>query len=119
MSASLIRSPRWWLTPFALATASLLLARNEWLIAAVSLVWTTTAALLAAAVLLGVTRRCLPDGVTLLNRLAFVLPRAERDDWRAELVAVLHACEGRERTRQALGFLAALPLTAVSTRVHR
>ncbi|AXB44653.1 hypothetical protein [Amycolatopsis albispora] len=111
--------PRWWLPPFTLATAALLLARTEWLIAAVSLLWTTTAMMLASAALVGVTRRCLPSGTTVLNRLAIVLPRAEREHWRAELVSVLHACEGRERTRQAIGFLTALPVTAVTSRVHR
>ncbi|MGC7098626.1 hypothetical protein ACPZ19_28480 [Amycolatopsis lurida] len=116
---ALVHSPRWWLAPFALATASLLLARTEWLIAAVSLVWTVTAMMLAAAALVGLTRRCLPSGLTVLDRLAVVLPRAERANWRAELVSVLHACEGRERTRQALGFLTALPVTAVTSRVHR
>ncbi len=79
------------------------------------------AALLGAAVVLGVARRCVPAGATVLWRLALLLPRAERDLWRAEIVAVLYACgTGAERRRQVRGYLAAVPGTVLTSwRTHR
>jgi hypothetical protein len=79
-------------------------------------VWTWAAALVGAAVVVGGARRCLPGGPAVLWHLALLLPAREREPWRAEVRAVLHACDSdAEVRRQVLGFLAAVPATVVTS----
>jgi len=82
----------------------------------VGLLWMWVAALLGAAVLVGVVRRCAPGGATLLWRLAALLPRAERRSWRC----CMPATPPRNGAGRVRGFLAATPGTVLTSwRTHR
>ncbi len=99
---------------FLAATAALLLAPAG-AVGIVGVLWMWVTALFAAAVLVGGVRRP-PGGTALLWRIATLLPRAERDLWRAEIIAVLHACAtDDERRRQVRGFLGAAPRTVLTS----
>jgi hypothetical protein len=100
---------------FLVVTTALLLAPAA-TAGIVGLLWVWVAALLGAALIIGAARRCVPGAANLLWRIALLLPRAERDLWRAEILAVLHACTtDAERRRQVRGFLAATPGTIVTS----
>lgn len=104
------------LAPGFVAVTVALLAAPAGAVGIVGLLWMWVAALLAAAVLVGAVRRRAPGGTALLWRIAVLLPHAERDLWRAEIVAVLHACgTDDERRRQVRGFLGAAPRTVLTS----
>jgi len=105
---------------FVVVTAALLVAPDG-AVGVVGLLWMWVAALLVAAVLVGLVRRRTPGETALLWRIAMLLPHTERDLWRAEIVSVLHACgTDDERRRQVRGFLSAAPGTVLTSwRTHR
>ena len=109
------------LAPGFAAVTVVLLVAPAGAVGIVGLLWMWVAALFAAAVLLGALRRRAPGGAALLWRIAVLLPHTERDLWRAEIVAVLHACgTDGERRRQVRGFLTAAPSTVLTSwRTHR
>ncbi|WP_133906882.1 hypothetical protein [Actinophytocola oryzae] len=110
-----------WLTVGMVVATGVLLAVPDGAVGYVGTLWLWIAALVGAAVVLGSARRCVPSGSVVLWHLAVLLPRGERESWRSEVVAVLHACGDRaERRRQVRGFLAAVPSTVVTVwRVRR
>jgi hypothetical protein len=102
--------PALWGGLFGVLTAALLLA-PQLAAPAVTRGWAALAALTLASALLSLVR---PGDRPVLDRLAVLLPPGHRTAWRAEAAAVLAACEDPvERRRQWLGFVAALPTTAV------
>jgi hypothetical protein len=104
------------LAPGFLAATAALLVAPAGAVGVVGLLWMWVTALFAAAVLVGAVRRRPSGGTALLWRIATLLPRSERDLWRAEIVAVLHACDtDDERRRQVRGFLGAAPRTVLTS----
>jgi hypothetical protein len=72
------------------------------------------AVLLAASAVTPAAGRLL-RGMGWPSVVAVALPAGERDDWRVEVWAVLHAApDARERRRQARGFLLGLPAVAAT-----
>ncbi len=114
--------PRFWLVPFALLTAVLLVAPRM-TDPAPARVWAALAALVAASTLLrGVATLRGPDrDRRALARLGVLLPPRAREEWRAEMASVLHHVgTGPARRREAVGYLLALPGTVVCCwRLHR
>ncbi|GAA4825650.1 hypothetical protein GCM10023201_10120 [Actinomycetospora corticicola] len=114
--------PRFWLVPFVLLTAVLLLAPRV-TDPAPARVWAALAALVAASTLLrGVAALRAPDrDRRALALLGVLLPPGAREDWRAEMATVFHHVgAGPARRREALGYLLALPGTVVCCwRLHR
>jgi hypothetical protein len=115
----LMRRP--WLVVGMIVATGALLSAPDGFVEYLGLVWLSVSALLGAAAVVGGVRRCVPAGATVLWHLALLLPRRERDFWRAEVHAVLHACASDiERSRQVRGFLVAVPVTVVTSwRVRR
>jgi len=110
-----------WLVVGMVVVTGALLSAPDGLVRYLGSLWLWVAALLGAAAVLGSVRRCVPTGVTVLWHLALLLPRGERELWRAEVGSVLHACSSAaERRRQVRGFLAAVPATVLTSwRVRR
>jgi hypothetical protein len=110
-----------WLVVGMVVATGALLSAPDGLVGYLGSLWLWLAALLGAAAVLGSVRRCVPAGATVLWHLALLLPRGERDLWRAEVGSVLHACSSAaERRRQVHGFLGAVPTTVLTSwRVRR
>jgi hypothetical protein len=115
VAVGLLVGRRPWLVVGLMVSTGALLAAPAVAVGYFASVWMWVAALVGAAVVVRGARRCLPDGPTLLWRLALLLPTAEREFWRAEVTAVLHACgSDAEARRQVIGFLTAVPATVVA-----
>jgi hypothetical protein len=110
-----------WLVVGMVVVTGALLSAPDGLVRYLGSLWLWVAALLGAAAVLGSVRRCVPAGATVLWHLALLLPRGERELWRAEVGSVLHACSSAaERRRQVRGFLGAVPATVLTSwRVRR
>jgi hypothetical protein len=105
-----------WLVVGLVVSSGALLAAPGEAVRYLAVVWMWVAALVGAAAVVGSVRRCVPDGLTLLGRLALLLPPAEREHWRAEVCSVPHACASQaEARRQVVGFLTAVPVTVVAS----
>lgn len=114
VGVSLGRRP--WLVVGMVAATGVLLSAPDGAVRYVGTLWMWVAAHVGAAALLGGARRWVAGGTALLWALGGLLPRGEREFWRAEVRAVLHACgDDREVRRQVLGFLAAVPATVVTS----
>lgn len=104
-----------WLVAGLMVSTGALLAAPAEVVGYLATVWMWVVAVFAAAVVVGGVRRCVPDGPTVLWRLALLLPPAERASWRAEFRSVLHACgSDAEARRQVIGYLTAMPATVVA-----
>jgi hypothetical protein len=105
----------WLVAGLMVSTGALLAAPTE-VVGYLATAWMWVVALVGAAALV----RCVPDGPTVLWRLALLLPLAERESWRAELTSVLHACgSDTEARRQMIGYLTAMPATLVASWRYR
>jgi hypothetical protein len=104
-----------WLVAGLMVSTGALLAAPADAVGYVASVWMWVVALVGAAAVVGSVRRCVPDGPTILWRLALLLPPAERESWRAEVASILHACGSETEARQqVVGFLTAMPATIVA-----
>ncbi|WP_433798955.1 hypothetical protein [Actinomycetospora sp. CA-084318] len=114
--------PRLWLAPFVLVTVALVLAPRV-TDPALARAWGVLASFLVASALLtlGTALRAPHLDRRALARLGGLLPPGAREDWRAEMAAVLDAVgDGPGRRREVLGYLVALPATLVCCwRLHR
>lgn len=120
VAIGLLVGRRPWLVVGLMVSTGALLAAPAVAVGYFASVWMWIAALVGAAVVVRGARRCLPDGPTLLWRLALLLPTAEREFWRAEVNAILHACgSDAETRRQVIGFLTAVPATVVASWRYR
>lgn len=110
-----------WLMVGMVVATGVLLTAPDGAVRFVGTLWMWVAAHVGAAALVGGARRWVSGGVAVLWVLGVLLPRGEREFWRAEVRAVLHACgDDREVRRQVVGFLAAVPSTVVTSwRVRR
>lgn len=105
-----------WLVVGMVVATGLLLSVPDGAVRVVGALWMWVAAGVGAAAVVGGARRWVGGGVAVLWGLGVLLPRGEREFWRAEVRSVLHACpDDREVRRQVLGFLAAVPATVVTT----
>ncbi len=104
-----------WLVVGMVVATGVLLSAPDGAVRYVGTLWLFVAAHVGAAAVLGFARRWVLGGTALLWVLGGLLPRTEREFWRAEVRAVLHACgDDREVRRQVVGFLAAVPATVVT-----
>lgn len=109
-----------WLVAGLMVSTGALLAAPADAVGYLASVWMWVAALVGAAAVVGGVRRCVPDGPTALWSLALLLPPAERESWRAEVRATLHACDSdAEARQQVIGFLTAAPATVVASWRYR
>jgi hypothetical protein len=105
-----------WLVVVMVVVTAMLMSAPDSLVAYVGTVWLWVAAHVGAAALLGGARRWVTGGTVVLWHLAFLLPRSERQLWRAEVRSVLYDCaDDAEVRRQVRGFLAAVPATVVTS----
>jgi hypothetical protein len=114
--AGVLLGRRPWLVVGMLAATMALLTVPDGAVRFVGTLWMWVAAHVGAAVLVAGVRRWGSCGGAVLWGLGVLLPRGEREFWRAEVRSVLHACgDDREVRRQVVGFLAAVPATVVTS----
>jgi hypothetical protein len=111
---TLVRRRPWLVVGLVAATLALV-AVPDGAVKYVGILWMWTAAHVGAAAVLAGARRWMPAGSVVLWHVGLLLPRVERDSWRAEVFSVLHACDDTERRQQTRGFLFAVPATVIAS----